>query len=232
MLTPSPVHSTAPIRTQLETLAATGINWRAHAEPERFPRTGLVRPAAVLVLFGALDNIDSAHHSSQVPADLDVLFVERAATMSHHPGQIAFPGGRIDATDSGPVSAALREAVEETGLDPTGVDVVGTLEELPLPISSHSVTPVLGWWTQPSAVHVVDPGESAHVFRAPVADLLHPENRRTTTFTRGDNVMRSPGFLVQNHLIWGFTGIVLTAIFDELGWTQPWDHGQELEVPH
>lgn len=174
----------SPIRSQLESLVAAGVNWHTHTGHNRLPAVGSARPAAVLVLFGALDNIDSMHHSAHVPSDLDLLFVERAATMTHHAGQIAFPGGRIDDDDTGPVSAALREAVEETGLNPTGVDVVGTLAELPLPISRHSVTPVLAWWTQPSTVHAVDAAESAHVFRAPVADLLHPANRRTATVTR------------------------------------------------
>lgn len=223
--------TSSPIRSQLESLVASGVNWQVHTEHNRLPVPGSARPAAVLVLFGALDDIDSVHHSSVVPSDLDLLFVERAATMTHHAGQIAFPGGRIDDDDTGPVTAALREAVEETGLNPAGVDVVGTLADLPLAISRHSVTPVVAWWTRPSAVHAVDAAESAHVFRAPVADLLHPANRCTATVTRGDYTMRSPGFLVHNRLIWGFTGIVLAALFDELGWAEPWDRTHEREVP-
>lgn len=219
------------IRNDLEKLVTTGIDWHDHAEPDRFPSTGAPRPAAVLVLFGALDDVDSQHMAPRVPRDLDVLFVERAATLTDHPGQIAFPGGRIDATDTGPVAAALREAAEETGLDPSGVDVIGTLLSLPLPVSRHEVTPVVGWWARSSHVRVVDPGESAHVFRAPVADLIDPANRRTTTVTRGDYTMRSPGFLVGDRLIWGFTGIVLAAILDELGWAQPWDRTRELQIP-
>lgn len=221
----------AGVRSELVSLVSSGINWRDHAEADRLPAVGVQRPAAVLVLFGALDNVDSEHSAPKVPRDLDVLFVERAATLSHHPGQIAFPGGRVDPEDGGPIIAALREAVEETGLDPSGVDVLGTLPPLPLPVSRHEVTPVVSWWARSSEVRAVDPGESAHVFRAPVADLTDPANRRTTTISRGDHTMRSPGFLVHDRLIWGFTGIVLAAILDELGWAEPWDIGRELEIP-
>ena len=114
-----------------------------------------------------------------MPDELDVLLVERAATLNDHPGQVAFPGGAVDAGDAGPEAAALREAQEETGLDPAGVVVLGTLPEVGLPVSNFLVTPVLGWWDRPTPVDVVDYGESASVFRVPVADLLNPENRRT-----------------------------------------------------
>ena len=81
------------------------------------------------MLFGVLDATPSAHVATDVAVarDLDVLLVERASTLRAHPGQIAFPGGRIDADDAGPVGAALREAREETGLDPAGVEVLGSL---------------------------------------------------------------------------------------------------------
>src|SRR5690606_14288805 len=114
------------------------------------------RPAAVLMLFGALDRIPAHHASTAVAADLDVLLVSRASTLTHHPGQVSFPGGRIDPGDPGPVGAALREAVEETGLDADGVDVLGTLGEIPLVASDHRVTLVLGWWARTSVVGVVD----------------------------------------------------------------------------
>ncbi|MFZ8299899.1 NUDIX hydrolase, partial [Staphylococcus aureus] len=82
---------------------------------------------AVLILFGTLDAVPSAHVAPAVPSDLDVLLLARADTLRAHPGQVAFPGGRVDPGDDGPVAAALREAREETGLDPAGVGVIGTL---------------------------------------------------------------------------------------------------------
>ncbi|WP_239066312.1 NUDIX hydrolase [Microbacterium hibisci] len=194
------------------------------------------RPAAVLMLFGVLDDHPSAHDADDraVSRDLDVLLLSRATTLRAHPGQVAFPGGRIDPGDGGPEDAALREAQEETGLDPSGVEVLGVLPEIPLAFSQHLVTPVLAWWRYPSPVRVVDEAESADVFRAPVADLLDPANRGVTVIRRDGQEWRGPGFLVRHatgeHLVWGFTGMVLDALFDRLGWSEPWDDARELPL--
>lgn len=194
------------------------------------------RTAAVLMLFGVLDSLPSDHaaQSAAVSRDLDVLLLSRAATLRSHPGQVAFPGGRIDPDDAGPVAAALREAHEETGLDPAGVEVLGALEPVPLAFSQHLVTPVLAWWRHPSPVRVVDEAESADVFRAPVADLLDPASRGVTVIRREGEAYRSPGFLVRHatgeHLVWGFTAMLLDGLFDRLGWAEPWDSRRELPL--
>lgn len=194
------------------------------------------RPAAVLMLFGVLDSLPSGHdaQSRAVSRDLDVLLLSRAETLRAHPGQVAFPGGRLDPGDDGPVAAALREAREETGLDPAGVEVLGVLPEIPLAFSRHLVTPVLGWWRHPSPVRVVDEAESADVFRAPVADLLAPANRGVTVVRRDGQEWRGPAFLVPHasgeHLVWGFTAMLLDGLFDRVGWTEPWDAGRELPL--
>ncbi|MFT3797076.1 MAG: CoA pyrophosphatase [Microbacterium sp.] len=197
------------------------------------PVGAATRPAAVLILFGVLDDRPSAHvaQDAAVSRDLDVLLLARAETLRSHPGQVAFPGGRLDPGDDGPVGAALREAQEETGLDPAGVEVLGTLDEVPLEHSGHLVTPVLGWWRHPSPVRVVDVAESADVFRAPVADLLDPAHRGTTVLRRGGQTWRGPAFQVNGHLVWGFTALLLDALFDRLGWTEPWDRRRETPLP-
>lgn len=224
-----------PVRTALGTLVRAGVDWgwrtgpvpgeRAtlHDRPTSRTPPAVSRPAAVLVLLGE-------RPTGGADRALDVLLVERAASLNHHPGQIAFPGGRLDPEDDGPVDAALREAVEETGLDRSGVDVVGTLGGLPLPVSNHVVTPVLAWWARPSAVGVVDAGESAAVFKVSVDDLLDPANRRLARVSRGGRSLDSPAFLVDGRLVWGFTGIVLDRVLDGLGWTRPWEP-RVLDVP-
>ncbi|MEN2741143.1 CoA pyrophosphatase [Microbacterium sp. X-17] len=194
------------------------------------------RPAAVLVLFGVLDGLASERDAAAraVSRDLDVLLLARATTLRAHPGQIAFPGGRADPGDDGPVSTALREAREETGLDPAGVEVLGALAQIPLLPSRYLVTPVLGWWRQPSPVRAVDAGESVDVFRAPLADLLDPANRGSVVLRRQGLEHRGPAFLVNHpagaHLVWGFTGAILSALFDRLGWTEPWDPSRRLAL--
>ncbi|MFP5314704.1 NUDIX domain-containing protein [Arthrobacter subterraneus] len=189
------------------------------------------RPAAVLVLFGHLDDMPARIHSPAVPDDLDVLFVTRAGTLRNHPGQVAFPGGRIDDDDAGPVAAALREAEEETGLDPAGVEILGPLPEVGLPVSNYLVTPVLAWWSSPTPVRVVDHAESSHVFRAPVAELLSAEVRFTAVVRHKGREHRTPAFTIDGITIWGFTGLLLSRLFDGLGWTQPWDESREQDAP-
>jgi 8-oxo-dGTP pyrophosphatase MutT (NUDIX family) len=195
------------------------------------------RRAAVLVLFGVLDDVPSARRAEDpaVARDLDVLLLGRAATLRSHPGEVAFPGGRVDPGDAGPVAAALREAHEETGLDPDGVDVLGTVPEVPLVFSRHLVTPVIGGWRSPSQIRVVDLGETASVFRVPVADLLDPANRGVTVLRRGGQEWRGPAFEVTSasgpHLVWGFTAGLLDGLFDRLGWAEPWDREREVPLP-
>lgn len=180
------------------------------------------RKAAVLMLFGVLDDVPAASDKRLAAADLDVLLLERAHTLDSHPGQVAFPGGRIDPGET-PIAAALREAEEETGLDTAGVEVLGTLQELGLARTNFLVTPVLGWWASPSPVRVVDYGESAQVFRVPVRDLLDPANRVLASVSRAGKTFSSPGFAVNGVLVWGFTGIILDGLFEQLGWAVPWD---------
>lgn len=224
----------SPLSARAQLAALPNSAGRGLAGIHALPTSPGARPAAVLILFGVLDSLPSEAQASAVSRDLDVLLLARATTLRSHPGQIAFPGGRVDPDDEGPVAAALREAWEETGLEPSGVEVLGALEDIPLAYSQHLVTPVLGWWRHPSPVHAVDAAESADVFRAPVADLLDPANRGVTVLRRDDEVFRGPGFLVRHtrgeHLVWGFTGMVLDALFDRLGWTEPWDASRELPL--
>ena len=181
-----------------------------------------VRKAAVLMLFGALDNVPALSEKMLAPADLDVLLLQRAQTLEDHPGQVAFPGGGIDPGESA-VNAALREGEEETGLNPAGVDVLGVMPELALPRGNFLVTPVLAWWAAQSPVRVVDYGESAQVFRVPVRDLLDPDNRVMATVSRAGQTFQSPAFTVNGVVVWGFTGMILNQLFEQLGWAVPWD---------
>jgi hypothetical protein len=194
-------------RADLAALCERGLDWKTGAS-RVLPDPKTARQAAVLVLFGVLDTVPAQSPTAapaRVPRDLDVLLLRRASTLGSHPGQIAFPGGRLEDSDAGPIAAALREAVA-------------------LPVSNHLVTPVPAWWTRPSVVAAVDHAETVDVFRVPVADLLDPANRANTEHTISGTTYRAPAFTVDGRLIWGFTAIVLSRMFDELGWAGPWDH--------
>ena len=89
----------------------------------------------------------------------DLLYIQDAG-LRRHAGQPAFPGGKIEDSDA-PGRRALREAAEETGLDPAGVDVLTALPEMFIARSQFRVVPALAWWRTPSAVRPTDIGEVA-----------------------------------------------------------------------
>ncbi|MEV8476788.1 CoA pyrophosphatase [Streptomyces sp. NPDC051173] len=183
------------------------------------PDTG-GRQSAVLVLFG------------DGPKGPELLLLERAGTLRSHAGQPSFPGGALDPEDGdpaegGPVRAALREAEEETGLDPSGVQVFGVLPRLYIPVSDFVVTPVLGWWRAPSPVGPVDEAETARVFAVPVADLADPANRAMAKHPSGHI---GPAFQVQGALVWGFTAGVIDRILHYSGWERPWDRARQVPL--
>lgn len=222
------------LKTLAERSAAGQIPAMRDEIRDVLPHPELARQAAVLVLFGPREGLKPSTDGRPpviAPEDCDVLLVERAATLDDHPGQIGFPGGGVEPLDQDVVAAAVREAVEETGLDPAGVEILGQLQQTELAISNFVVTPVLAWWAAPSPVFAVDLAESARVFRAPVSELLDPQLRRMATVSRGHSTFRSPAFLVQQTVVWGFTGGILNKLFEELGWTRSWDQSLEMPAP-
>ncbi len=177
------------------------------------PEGGGGRPSAVLILFGEGDH------------GPELLLMERSTSLRAHAGQPSFPGGALDPADGppdgdGPLRAALREAEEETGLDPSGVQVFATLPALYIPVSEFVVTPVLGWWRRPSPVAAVDLAETARVFTVPVSELTDPANRVTVVHPSG---YRGPAFTVGSALVWGFTAGLIDRILHFAGWELPWD---------
>jgi 8-oxo-dGTP pyrophosphatase MutT (NUDIX family) len=174
------------------------------------------RAAAVLILFG--EGADGP----------DLLLLQRADTLRKHAGQPAFPGGGIDPGDGGPVGAALREAAEETGLDPAGVTVLASMPELYVAHSGYRVTPVVGWWREPSAVAAGDPGEVASVARVPLSELTDPANRLRI---RGPSGYLGPAFRARGMLIWGFTAALLHGVLQVGGWERPWDESRIEDLP-
>ncbi|MGE3287820.1 MAG: CoA pyrophosphatase [Pseudonocardia sp.] len=174
------------------------------------------RRASVLVLFGE----DPSHGP-------DVLLTERASTLREHAGQVSFPGGGADPGDGDAIATALREAEEETGLDPAGVRPLAQLPELYIPPSRYVVTPVLAYWQEPSRVHAVDPGETAAVIRVPVATLADPAHRIQVAHPSG---YTGPAFLVAGLLVWGFTGGLLSALLRLGGWERDWNTGRVRDL--
>jgi len=126
------------------------------------PAGRVLRPAAVLV--GLIDR----------GAGLHVVLTKRSSRLKHHPGQIAFPGGKVDEGDADVTAAALREAWEEVGLRPEQVEVLGHLPSHET-VTSFTVTPVLGL-IRDVFDPVAEPGEVEEVFEVPLSHLADPAN--------------------------------------------------------
>lgn len=180
--------------------------------PDARPRRG-----AVLMLFG------------EGPAGRDLLLTERAHDMRSHPGRSPSPA--VPSTRARPPSTALREAREETDLDPAGVEIFGQLPELWLPPSDFAVTPVLAWWHTPAPVTVVDPAEVNAILREPIDELLDPAHRISVRHPSG---YVGPGFTIgedKDLILWGFTAGIISRLFDFVGWTRPWDESRTRDLP-
>jgi 8-oxo-dGTP pyrophosphatase MutT (NUDIX family) len=198
----------------------TGLASRARelAVPPRLqapPRGG--RPSAVLLLFGETDG------------EPDLLIVQRSPHLRRHAGQPAFPGGVMEPADGGPVGAALREAAEEAGVEPAGVEVLAVLPELFIARSGFRVTPVLAWWREPSPLVAASDGEIVSAVRARLADLADPANRLTVRLPNG--MSAGPAFRLHGMLVWGFTAALVDQLIALGGWERPWDAGREEDLP-
>jgi 8-oxo-dGTP pyrophosphatase MutT (NUDIX family) len=206
-----------PVPAWLRELA--GAARTMEVSPRLRPPASGGRRSAVLVLFAA---------GPAGPDHPDLLFIQRSAGLRRHAGQPAFPGGVIDPADAGPVAAALREAAEEVGVDPGGVEVIATLPELFIPPTGFLVVPVLAWWRRPSAVAPVDPAEVAAVERISVSELADPAVRLMMHRPHG---IILPAFRVRGLLIWGMTAAVVDRLLALAGWERPWDSAAVVDWP-
>jgi 8-oxo-dGTP pyrophosphatase MutT (NUDIX family) len=161
-------------------------------------REGIAMPAAVLVPL-----VNRAE-------GLTVLFTERSHDLPDHPGQISFPGGRIEPADPDAPSAALREAEEEVGLARDRVSVLGRLAEYET-VTGYRVTPVVGW-IEPPVVLKPDPLEVADVFEVPLGFLLDPANQKRHFRMIGE--LRRDYFAIPygERYIWGATAAMLMIL--------------------
>lgn len=160
------------------------------------------RPAAVLVPIVLRDDGPR------------VLLTQRTAHLFDHAGQISFPGGRIEAGDSSPVAAALRESFEEIGLGSDAVEVIGSLPEY-LTATSYRVTPVIGLVEQMPGLKL-DAFEVAEAFEVPLGFLMDPANHERRLVELG-GVRRTfyamPFTSARRYFIWGATAAMLRNLY-------------------
>lgn len=139
-----------------------------------------------------------------------VILTVRPETMRQHPGQVSFPGGRIDPGDDGPIAAALREAEEEIGLPPAAVEVIG-VADLYRTITGFEVTPVIGI-VPPGLSLTAHPGEVADVFEAPLDFLLDPANQLQREAMFRGRMRTYYEIPYQGRQIWGATAAMIVNL--------------------
>jgi 8-oxo-dGTP pyrophosphatase MutT (NUDIX family) len=138
-----------------------------------------------------------------------VVLTQRAAGLRDHPGEVSFPGGSWEPGDTSPVATALREAAEETGVDPAGVTPSVLLPRLFIRASGFDVTAVVGYWHRPGSLVPVDSGETLRVLSVPLRELAPPDRwgEYVTAGWHGPSTR-----LDDDALLWGYTDEVLAFI--------------------
>jgi 8-oxo-dGTP pyrophosphatase MutT (NUDIX family) len=147
--------------------------------------------------------------------DPGVILTLRTDNVRRHAGQIAFPGGRIDPDDAGPVEASLREAEEEIGLPRHQVEIVGTTDPYHT-ITGYHVTPVVGV-VPPDLPLVPQPSEVAAIFETPLAYLLDPANQISRTVDWQGSPRTYYEIQWQDRRIWGATAAMIVNLSRRLG---------------
>lgn len=158
-------------------------------------------PIAAAVLVPIVDHTDG----------LTVLLTERASHLKHHPGQISFPGGRIETHDDGPLQAALRETEEEIGLSREHIRFVGYLDPH-LVLTGFWITPVVAF-VQPGFELALDDREVASTFEVPLTHILDEANHLSRERVIGETPIRVHDIPYREHNIWGATAGILMALY-------------------
>jgi 8-oxo-dGTP pyrophosphatase MutT (NUDIX family) len=188
----------------LKGLPGTVVQWQM-ASSDRFVRNFPripgkdARVAAVLILL--YPNNGSIH----------TVFMQRPVYDGVHGGQISFPGGKKEPEDENLIQTALREANEETGIDPSKVKVVGILTPLFIPVSNMIVTPVVGWMNE-MPVYNYRSEEVVFLIDAELKSFLDPSIVKSKPFEIRGELLDIKYFDYENHTIWGATAMIMNEL--------------------
>ncbi len=172
------------------------------------------------------DDLTLAPHETLVPAavlvavvdrpDPTLILTRRNDTLRRHPGQVAFPGGRIDPGDDGPIDAALREAEEEIGLDRSQVEVVGIADRYRT-VTGFEVIPIVGV-VPPDLALTPHDAEVAELFEVPLSFVLEPANHVEQALEWQGRERRYFEIVWQERRIWGATAAMIVNISRRLAY--------------
>jgi 8-oxo-dGTP pyrophosphatase MutT (NUDIX family) len=188
----------------LKPLPGTDVQWKMASSDRMirdFPRVPGpdARVAAVLILL--YPDTGSVH----------TVFMQRHNYDGVHGGQISFPGGKKEDSDKDIIHTAIREAEEETGIDPEGISVLGTLTPLFIPVSNMIVTPVVGWTEKmPDFKH--QPEEVVFLIDAELKRFLDPSMLKINPFEIRGEKINVKYFDYEGNVIWGATAMILNEL--------------------
>jgi 8-oxo-dGTP pyrophosphatase MutT (NUDIX family) len=148
------------------------------------------------------------------PPGLGLILTRRAALLKHHPGQVAFPGGKLEPGDATPLAAALREAEEEIGLEAAGVEPLGALDPHET-VTGFLVTPFVGLVPEGFRPRP-DPAEVEEVFEMPLAFALDPLNLQVHARRWQGKLRRYYAIPYGPHYVWGATARMLKTFADRM----------------
>jgi len=170
--------------------------------PGTSSRGKALRPAAVLVLVWLR------------PEGATLILTKRSSHLKHHPGQIAFPGGKVDDTDAGPKAAALRETHEEIGLPPDRVTILGALP-MHETVTGFAITPIVGL-IRGGFDPMPEAGEVDEVFIVPLSHVLDPKQFSIQQRRWMGELRRYYAVPYGPHYIWGATARILRGLADRV----------------
>ena len=174
---------------------------RVRALPKQIPHDA--KNSAVLSLLFPKNN------------QLNLLLIKRAEDGRPHSGQIAFPGGRYEEQDTDLIETALRETEEEVGISRNGIDILGPLTNLYIPVSNSNVHPFVAY-TEVLPECVVSQDEVQYTLEVPLHELFHPDRKTVRHITPSafpDITIKAPAYdWDDDHLIWGATAMMIAEL--------------------
>jgi len=163
----------------------------------------LVKPSSVLLLlFPEGDQIY-------------ICLTKRPPTMTFHPGQISFPGGKVEKEDSSAEMTALREAREEVGIDTSSIEILGKLSDLYVEVSKFSIQPFLAW-ADKKPEFLVNAGEVEELILFPLSDFIANEIISEIELDTVTGPLRIRYYPFNGEIIWGATAMILSELIEIL----------------
>ena len=144
-----------------------------------------------------------------------ICLIKRPTTMRHHPGQIGFPGGKVEKEDHSAEMTALREAQEEVGIDPSFIQILGKLSELYVEVSKFSIQPFLAWADHKPAF-LLNSDEVEELILFPLTDFVANETILETELDTFTGLLRVKYYPFNGEIIWGATAMILSELIEIL----------------